>query len=142
MSINLQLEDLYNEDKAERQNAETKEEVDQLLRNTQLRLKKLRVILPTLDESEIWNCHYTAYLLQHGEGTADFALAHDYAKKAVYMGSRVTMWLYAATLDRLLISQGKLQKFGTQYQVIGGKKVYAPTDGTIDESVRAEYGIM
>lgn len=141
MSINLQLDNLYNEDKVERQNAKTKEEVDRLLYATQIRLKKLREILPTLDESEIWNCHYAAYLLQHGEGTADFALAHEYAKKAVDMGSRVTKWLYAATLDRFLISQGKLQKFGTQYQVIDGKKVYAPTDGTVDESVRFEYGI-
>lgn len=142
MSINLQLEDLYIEDKAEREKAESKEEVDILIANTKVRLDKLRVILPTLDESEIWNCHYVAYLLQHGEGSADFALAHEYAKKAVNMGSRVTKWLYAATLDRLLISQGKLQKFGTQYQIIGGKKVYAPTDGTIDKSIRSEYGII
>lgn len=142
MSINLQLEDLYIEDKAEREKAESKEEIDILITNTKVRLDKLRVILPTLDESEIWNCHYAAYLLQHGEGSVDFALAHEYAKKAVNMGSRVTKWLYAATLDRLLISQGKLQKYGTQYQIIGGKKVYAPTDGTIDKSIKSEYGII
>lgn len=142
MTINLQLEDLYNEDKAEREKAVNKEEIEQLTANTNVRLDKLRIILPTLDESEIWNCHYTAYLLQHGEGTADFALAHKYAKKAVDMGSRVTKWLYAATLDRLLISQGKLQKFGTQYQMIDGKKVYAPTDGTVSDAIKKEHGVI
>ncbi len=142
MSINLQLEDLYIEDKAEREKAESKEEFDFLIANTKVRLDKLRVILPTLDESEIWNCHYAAYLLQHGDGSADFALAHGYAKKAVDMGSRVTKWLYAATLDRLLISQGKLQKFGTQYQIIGGKKVYAPTDQTATDAEKKEYGVL
>jgi hypothetical protein len=142
MSINLQLEELYIEDKAEREKVESKEEVDILIANTKVRLDKLRAILPTLDESEIWNCHYVAYLLQHGEGSADFALAHEYAKKAVNMGSRVTKWLYAATLDRLLISHGKLQKFGTQYQIIGGKKVYAPTDKTVTDAEKKEYGVL
>lgn len=142
MPINLQLEDLYNEDKAEREKAESKEELEQLAANTKVRLDKLRVILPTLDDSEIWNCHYAAYHLQHGEGSADFALAHEYAKKAVNMGSRVTKWLYAATLDRLLISQGKLQKYGTQYQIIGGKKVYAPTDQTVTDAEKKEYGVL
>jgi hypothetical protein len=58
------------------------------------------------------------------------------------MGSRVTKWLYAATLDRLLISHGKLQKFGTQYQIIGGKKVYAPTDKTVTDAEKKEYGVL
>lgn len=122
MSINVQLEELYHTDREERLKAKSKAEIAQLVLNTRYRLNKLREILPTLDESEIWNCHYAAYLLQHGEGSADFTLAHDYAKKAVAMGSQVTKWLYAATLDRLLISQGKLQKYGTQYQLVNGKK--------------------
>lgn len=142
MPINFQLEELYIEDKAEREKAKSKEEIDNLIANTKIRLNKLRIILPNIDESEIWNCHYAAYLLQHGEGSADFELAHDYAKKAVDMGSNVTKWLYAATLDRLLISQGKLQKFGTQYQIIGGKKVYAPTDQTVTDAEKKEYGVL
>ncbi len=142
MPINLQLEDLYNEDKTERLKADSGEELSLLRKNTHNRLKKLREIIPTLDESEIWNCHYVAYLLQHGESIADYKLAHEYAKKAVALGSRVTKWLYAATLDRLLISQGKLQKYGTQYQMINGEKVYAESDGTISESEKIEHGVI
>lgn len=142
MTINLQLADLYNEDKTERLNAESSEDLSVLLVNTRSRLKKLREIIPTLDESEIWNCHYVAYLLQHGESTNDYKLAREYAKKAVALGSRVTKWLYAATLDRLLISQGKLQKYGTQYQMINGEKVYAESDGTISESEKIEHGVI
>jgi hypothetical protein len=38
MSINLQLEELYIEDKAEREKVESKEEVDILIANTKVRL--------------------------------------------------------------------------------------------------------
>lgn len=133
---------MYNQDKNERIAASSDDQIKNLIVHTQQRLKKLRKILPIIDESEIWNCHYAAYLLQHGESTADFELAHEYAKKAVDMGSRVTKWLFAATLDRLLISQGKLQKFGTQYQMINGEKVYADSDGTVSESEKIEHGVI
>lgn len=140
--INILLENLYYEDKNERENATTKEQIETLNISTKHRLKQLSQLIPNIDVSEIWNCHYIAYLLQHGDGPKDFKVAHEYAKKAVDMGSRVTKWLYAATLDRYLISTGKLQRYGTQYRMIDGKKVYGPTDGTITEEEKSEHGVV
>lgn len=143
MSINLQLEKMYEEDKRERLacNFENKKEVSELERTTQKRIKQLIKILPKIDETEIWNCHYVAYLFQHGETVEGFEIAHDYAKKAVEMGSKVTRWLYAATLDRWLVSQGKKQKFGTQFKLEDGNWVQGPVDESTTDEERAEYGV-
>jgi hypothetical protein len=60
------------------------------------------------------------------------------------MGSKVTRWLYAACLDRMLISQGKKQKFGTQYQLNSktGRYVHFPTDTSITDKERRKYGVQ
>lgn len=140
--INTVLEKLYLEDKKERDGELTQSQVGILEKNTSKRLKQVYSLLPNIDESEIWNCHYVAYLLQHGSSSEDLKLAHKYARKAVKMGSRVTKWLYAATKDRYLISTGRSQKYGTQYQIINGKKVYYPSDGTISKSEKLEHGVV
>lgn len=142
MTINIELKNLYLKDKAERAKIKENTKHSKLLEiHTSERLKKLKQILQTIDKSEIWNCHYIAYLLQHGNSTDDYKLAHDYAKKAVNMGSNVTKWLYAATLDRWLVSQGKKQKFGTQFKNINGKWVLSPIDGSLSDEQRKEYGV-
>lgn len=141
MAINLKLERLYLEDKADRENEIA---LEALAQNDAERLHMLKELIKNekIDFNEIWNLHYAALILQHSNNIEDFVLTHYYAKKAVNMGSKVTKWLYAATLDRLLIAQGKKQKLGTQYKLVGGKKVYPKTDGTISEEERREYGVI
>lgn len=140
--INVELEDLYYEDITERKSANTDKEMEALNLKTSERLSKLRKILPRIDTTEIWNCHYIAYLLQHGDSPDEYKMAHEYAKKAVDMGSKATKWLFAATLDRYLVSIGKLQKYGTQYKLIDGEKKYFPTDGTITEEEKRGCGVI
>ena len=142
MAINIELEKLYYEDKKEREEFnDSKESLKTLEKHDRLRLQKVKRLLPYVDTAEIWNCHYLAYLLIHGETTEDYQLAHEYAKKAVDMGSSVTKWLYAATLDRWLVSQGKPQKFGTQYKIVNGKKELFPVDKNTTDEERIEHGI-
>ena len=142
MAINIELEKLYYEDKKEREEFnDSKESLKTLEKHDRLRLQKVKRLLPYVDTAEIWNCHYLAYLLIHGETTEDYQLAHEYAKKAVDMGSSITKWLYAATLDRWLVSQGKPQKFGTQYKILDGKKELFPVDKNTTDEERIEHGI-
>ena len=142
MAINIELEKLYYEDKKEREEFnDSKESLKTLEKHDRLRLQKVKRLLPYVDTAEIWNCHYLAYLLIHGETTEDYQLAHEYAKKAVDMGSSITKWLYAATLDRWLVSQGKPQKFGTQYKILDGKKELFPVDKNTSDQERIEHGI-
>ena len=58
-----------------------------------------------------------AVIFQHGLTTEDYQNAYRFAKAAVQMGNvKNAAWLYAITLDRLLVSQGHKQRFGTQFQ--------------------------
>jgi hypothetical protein len=142
MSINVELEKLYLEDKKEREQLIEGNEISKIIReNDKKRIERVQEMLSSIDTNEIWNCHYLAYVFQHGETEEDFRLAHFYAKRAVDMGSNVTKWLYAATLDRLLVSQGRLQKYGTQFQDVNGKWELLPVDGTISDKEREEYGV-
>lgn len=135
MAIHLELEQLYLEDHKER-SSKTNTTINQ---DTARRIQRLKQIIPSIDTTEIWNCHYLAYLLQHSDDSADYKLAHEYAKKAIEMGSTVTKWLYAATQDRYLLSQGKKQKYGTQFIKKGDVWEMAPFDNSITDAERAKY---
>ena len=142
MAINVELENLYYDDQKERENMdELNLSWKDLRHNDEQRLARVKELLPKIDTNEIWNCHYLAFLLQHGKTTEDYKMAHEYAKRAVEMGSKVTKWLFAATLDRVLTSQGMLQKYGTQFEKVDGKWRQLPVDDEISDRERTEYGV-
>lgn len=87
--------------------------------------------------------HHAAYILQHGETLQDFALAHEFAKKSIELGDESAKWLFAATLDRYLLSTGKPQKYGTQFQVNrdGDLDLVKPIDETVTDEERAKYNV-
>ncbi len=143
MAIHTELEKLYYEDMHERETLDDSDPlaVQSLQEHDVQRLERLKEIITSIDTHEIWNCHYIAYLFQHGDTTEDFRLAHEYAKKAIDMGSNVTKWLYAATLDRWLVSKGKPQKFGTQFKQINGTWELFPVDPVTTDEEREKYGV-
>lgn len=53
-----------------------------------------------------------ARIFQHEDDLADFEQAHKLALKAAELGEPSARWMAAASLDRLLVHQGKLQKYG------------------------------
>lgn len=140
MAISKHLEDLYNQEIQDQKhlNKNIIEAVEFKKRQTE-RLRSLKNLLHMVDMSEIWNCHYAAYLLHHSDNTEDYRLAHKYADQAVKMGSKVTRWLYAATYDRWLISQGAKQHFGTQFRKTktGWKRL--PTEKHVSDAERLSY---
>jgi len=142
MSINPNLEELYDQDAQDRVMNDSGELDDEALeKQDKARLKEARKLLEAgeIALDEIWNCHYLCLLFMHSwsEDPEDFKKAHEFAKKAVGMGSKVTKWLYAASLDRWLISQGKLQKYGTQYNLETGYMLPCE-EGTTDHE-RKKY---
>lgn len=58
---------------------------------------------------------YAAVIFQHGTKPEHFKLANQLTTRSMKMGYKRARWLYAATLDRWLMSCGKPQKFGTQF---------------------------
>jgi hypothetical protein len=142
--VDAELEDLYLADRKDRLLfKENKISEKRLNLNDAQRRTQLQLLLPHLDLSEIWNCHYAALILHHSSEPKDFKHAHRLAKKAVNMGSKVSLWLFAATLDRLLLSQGKMQKFGTQYKFDDKKKrfIIQPIDPKTTDQERAYYKV-
>ncbi len=73
--------------------------------------------------------------------SCNFELANQLAERAIELGEDDARWLYAATLDRYLTSQGKPQKYGTQYQNVDGKWVLLPVDPATTDEERAEYRV-
>lgn len=142
MAINAELEDLYISDKEDRQKYEQGKlsQID-LQKCYKARMRRIRIILFTLDEKEIWNCHHASYMILNSDNNYDYELAHEYAKKAIQMGSNVNKWLYAATLDRWLVSQGKKQRYGTQFKKVKGKWQLLPVDETVTDIERENYGV-
>ncbi len=94
--------------------------------------------------------YHAAMILQHSLAVADYWQAHQLAMRAVELGYNQARWLAAATLDRWLMRQGKPQKYGTQYTMVGARwKVWAwgkryrlwDVDPVTSDTERAEWGV-
>ncbi|MDQ6669422.1 MAG: hypothetical protein M3069_01430 [Chloroflexota bacterium] len=94
--------------------------------------------------------YHAAMVLQHSLVVADYWQAHQLALRAVELGYTQARWLAAATLDRWLMRQGKPQKYGTQYTMVGARwKVWAwgkrfrlwDVDPATTDAERAEWGV-
>lgn len=142
MSINIELENLYYEDLEDRVKYDDGDLTEsELSKRDNIRFETFLQLEPTIDKSDIWNCHYACLLLMHSGVTEPYPYekAHRYAEKAVDMGSNVTKWLYAASLDRWLVSQGKEQKYGTQYDIRTG--TILPYDIETTDEERKRYSV-
>jgi hypothetical protein len=79
--------------------------------------------------------YHAAMVLQHGEAPEDYLLAHELCVVALAKGNQDARWLAAATEDRFLMSIGRPQRFGTQYQADGPNaefKLYQMEEGVTD----------
>ncbi len=87
--------------------------------------------------------YHAAMVLQHGDGTEDFRLAHELAVRAVELEPTDdrARWLAAAAKDRELKRSGKPQLYGTQFHKVEGRwEVYA-TDPTVTDDERARWNV-
>ncbi len=121
-NISEVLQSLYKEDVEDRSSKNwdtaTDEEILWLKRRDKKR-KNADLFLHGLDSiKKALDYHHGAYILQHGETLQDFALAHEFAKKAVDLGDESAKWLFAATLDRYLLLIGKPQNTEHNFRLI------------------------
>jgi hypothetical protein len=83
--------------------------------------------------------YYAAVIMQHSNCNKFIKLANDLAKASMEKGNENAKWLYAASLDRYLLGEGKKQKFGTQYNAIDG--TILPLDPDTTDAERAKYNV-
>lgn len=86
--------------------------------------------------------YYAAFIFQHGNCPEHYKLANRLAARAIALNYTDARWIYAATLDRYLLSQGEKQKFGTQYTSTDGcTYVLEPVDPATTDAERAKYNV-
>ena len=109
-------------------------------RQTVLKLLKNKMIITPDDFFR------AAMIFHHGVNRKHIVKAKKLAKKSMLLGNKRAKWLYAATIDRLLVLQGKHQQFGTQYAPKNspdGKKYYEllPINQNFPDSERIKFNI-
>ncbi len=84
-----------------------------------------------------------AFVFQHGNGSADYLLAHTLAMVAVAKGDGEALWIASATLDRYLQSIGKPQIYGTQFSgKPGSAYTQEPYDrALVSDALRRQLGV-
>jgi hypothetical protein len=81
---------------------------------------------------------HAALILQHSSEAEDYLLAHEMCIAAIAGGEEDAKWLAAATEDRFLMSIGRKQRFGTQYEPADEPGTYrlAPTEPGVTDQLR------
>ena len=143
--MNEELKGLYEADVESRSGVDWDDpgEVERIKREDKSRRARLQELLDTGKVSEAADYHYAALIFQHGDKPSDYKKANELAKKAMEMGEERAKWLYAATLDRWLLSTDKPQKFGTQFKKNrkGHWELAQPIDGSLTDEERREHNV-
>ncbi len=87
------------------------------------------------------NLVFAAYIFQHGDCPEHYLLAHRVAQAAMESGYEEARWIYAASLDRYLMSLGEPQKYGTQYTWVDGEYTLYTVDPATTDAERTEYRV-
>ena len=80
-------------------------------------------------------------LFQHSNCPAHYRHAQQLARRAVQLGSKPARWLYVAATDRLLRSQGRPQRYSTQYRCQGRVGQLEPYVRETTDAERARYDV-
>ncbi len=107
------------------------------------RIKKAELILKSKPKLKGVDCFRIAIVFQHGGSAKYIRKAKILAEKGMKMGYKPSKWLYAAATDRLLIMEGRKQKFGTQYgKNKNGKWQFLPVDQTTTDATRTKFNVL
>jgi hypothetical protein len=87
--------------------------------------------------------YHAAMIFQHGKTVDDFATAARLATRAaeIDQASGEARWLAAAAKDRELMTQGKPQRFGTQFKRVDGRWVLYQVDSSVTDDERAAWNV-
>ena len=133
-SLVKKLKRLFNEDQKDRNKPLMEKELD---KKDEKRLTVLRKIIKDSDRKKFSpeELYYIAFLFHHSGNVTGSRTAVKYTKSGIDVcGSRRTKWcikvrrLHAMSIDRLLMLQGKPQKFGTQYCLRKNRAGYESAD--------------
>jgi len=118
----------------------TKEDILLLVeRDKERRLEVEKILNKNRKRLDGEDYYLASMVYQHGNRERDIEQAKHLAEKSLKLGYEKAKWLFAATTDRLLVRQGRKQKYGTQYFFKKGYyhwKLYPVNKRTTDERRR------
>ena len=144
---NQELKSLYEQDLDKRNKTDwdtaSPDQISELRKKDEARRKRVLTLINEKKIKSAKDYHHAALIFQHGDTTDDYKLAHEFTRKALELGDESVRWLYAATLDRYLISMGQPQKYGTQFKQNdkGEWKLGEPIDPKVTDEERAKYNV-
>jgi hypothetical protein len=139
-SINGELLDLFTADQGDRVG-----KIDWSVVNVrdEARRKRVDEILTAGGAKVADDFYHAAMVYQHGSTPAEVQRARDLALKAVALDATHARakWLAAAAEDRVLMYEGKPQKYGTQFKKLEGKWVVWEVDPAVTDEERAKWNV-
>jgi hypothetical protein len=87
--------------------------------------------------------YLASIIFQHGDKPSDYRKAIKLAREATERGYKKGRYLEALATDRLLVTSGKKQKFGTQFFQKNSRSKYVlfPVDPKTTDEDRGKYGL-
>lgn len=144
-AVEQRLEEIYQADQADRRIMVekphlTSDEVMKIVINDFRRRQEVYNYIISSRVASGRAFYIAALIFQHGDCPDHYKFATELAAKAIELGYEENRWLYAAALDRYLLSIGEREKFGTQTTGVcpGTLEFYDPE--TTDEE-RAVYDV-
>ena len=84
---------------------------------------------------------HAAWVLLCGETQTHFEFSRTLARRATELGEERAWTLRAMSWDRLLVAQGRPQRYGTQIVKLEGRWTLGTVDQAITDLERAFYGV-
>ena len=142
--MHRELQTLYEQHRADRHDLACVDQAQcqRLLWRDAARRERVEALLASegnlLDAQDYF---HAAMVFQHGETPKHFFLAHTLAYQGARQGHLACFSLMAAPYDRLLMSQGHPQKYGTQYIIQEGRWVLFAVDPATTDEQRARWNV-
>jgi hypothetical protein len=134
---------LYQQDQADRSQWQTltPEQQKSVGQRDKKRLQRVEELLANGALQDAKDYFHAAMVFQHGGTGEHYWQAHELAKRGAQLGHVASRWLTAAAYDRWLMSQGKPQKYGTQYTTRDGRWLLYEVDPATTDEQRAEWNV-
>lgn len=148
LKASREIKKLFYEDKRDRASKEFrklsgKERMEIIAKHDGDRVRKLeQQILQNSPRLTGIDYFRAGLIFQHGPSISFIKRARDMALEGIKLNHSPSQWLYAAATDRILMLEGKKQKFGTQFTKKDDKWILYQVDSSTTDAERVKSNVV